>query len=82
MVAKRRTIADATADAAHAWWIGARVGQAWAGKLPDLRTVIAQVTGQATRQTVAQQRSVIQMISERYNIPLRKAQKARKKKVA
>lgn len=79
VVAKRRDVDEATTQAAQTWSIGLRVGQALAGKLPDLKVVLAQVTGQTTRQTVDEQRTVLHMISHRYGIPLRKAKSRRKK---
>lgn len=70
-------------DIAQAWWIGARVGQAFAGKLPSLKQVFAESRQQAAigtgqRQTVAQQRTVLHMISEAYNLPLRTSKRRRR----
>lgn len=69
--ATKRWQDDSDRDLVQAYLGVAFYTQAMAGKLPDLKTLLARNRRGPHRQTPAEQRAVLQQLSAQYGIPLR-----------
>lgn len=72
--ARERLALDSKRDLAMAWHVAALSRQP---KLPALADLLKHT--QSRRQTVGQQRVMLQMLSERLGIPLRRGKKGKKR---
>lgn len=75
MVAKRRLYDDRARDVALAWRMA---NYSRADKLPELRSILAELEAHAFKQTVAQQRQVMLGLSARYGIPIKRVRLIRR----